>query len=183
MLADAGSLINRPAIQPPAEEGSRPHWSPRAEKNYGQHIDGSGAEAPSIGSPSSSYTSRPAWPLSSVGEAQLLRYYVTHIAPWFDVCDRFQHFSAVIPQRAAFCPPLLQAIFTVAARHLSLSRPGYDPYAADRYHEICLAYLRRVINDPAMVMDENLFAATVVLRFLEEIDSKFNYHFHYTVRS
>ena len=59
---------------------------------------------------------------------------------------------------------------TAMPEHDVFSQQEYDPYAADRYHKKCLAYLRRVIYDPATIMDENLFAATVVLRFLEEID-------------
>src|SRR5947209_1669808 len=37
----------------------------------------------------------------------------------FDLCDPERHFALVVPQRARSCPPLLNAIFTASARHLS----------------------------------------------------------------
>jgi Fungal specific transcription factor domain len=122
-----------------------------------------------LSAPLPGYTDQAAWPLGAVEEAKLVRYYVVHIANWFDVCDQRRHFATVLPQRAAFCPPLMCAIFTVAAHHLSL-RNALDPYIAHRYHEKCLEYLKHVIYDETAVVDENLFAAIIVLRFLEEVD-------------
>ena len=87
----------------------------------------------------------------------------------FDLCDPLRHFALVVPQRAAICPPLLYAVFAVSARHLSRVGP-YDPYAADRYYEKCLNHLTKMMDDEAASMDENLLAATVVLRWLEEIE-------------
>jgi hypothetical protein len=37
----------------------------------------------------------------------------------FDVCDPERHFALTIPRCARSCPPLLNAIFTAAARYLS----------------------------------------------------------------
>ncbi|MCJ1399182.1 hypothetical protein MMC11_002384 [Xylographa trunciseda] len=118
---------------------------------------------------SPTYIETAIWPLSSIEEAKLMRYFVDHLALWFDLCDPLRHFALVVPQRAAICPPLLYAVFAVSARHLS--RIGtYDPYAADRYYEKCLNHLTKMMDDEAASMDENLLAATVVLRWLEEIE-------------
>jgi hypothetical protein len=81
-----------------------------------------------------------------------------------------QHFQVEVPKRAGTCPILLNAIFALAARHLS--RIGnYDSYASNRYHQECLKYLIPMLNNHATIADETLFAATIILRVLEEIDS------------
>lgn len=38
------------------------------------------------------------------------------------------------------------------------------------YHSRCIAHLRLLANEPDAIMDENLLAAAVVLRFYEELD-------------
>lgn len=60
-------------------------------------------------------------------------------------------------------------MFALAARHLS--RTGdYDPLVSNRYHQECLKFLIPVLNDTATISDENLFAATIILRVMEEMD-------------
>ncbi|KIX07884.1 uncharacterized protein Z518_02538 [Rhinocladiella mackenziei CBS 650.93] len=119
--------------------------------------------------------------------ACLMRYYIEHLAPWFDVGDPARHFTLVVPQRARRCPPLLNAIFTAAARHLaSLARyrttdgvisyqnvllPKLTADTAVKYHNACIAYLIKLSSDPEHVRDENLLAAAVILRYYEEIDT------------
>lgn len=39
------------------------------------------------------------------------------------------------------------------------------------YHNRCIAHLRFLASEPDAIMDENLLAAVVVLRFYEELDS------------
>lgn len=39
------------------------------------------------------------------------------------------------------------------------------------YHNRCIAHLRFLACEPDAIMDENLLAAVVVLRFYEELDS------------
>lgn len=41
------------------------------------------------------------------------------------------------------------------------------------YHNRCITHLRRLANEPDALMDENLLAAAVVLRFYEELDSMY----------
>ncbi|EXJ87272.1 hypothetical protein A1O3_04231 [Capronia epimyces CBS 606.96] len=121
--------------------------------------------------------------------ACLMRYYIDHLASWFDVGDPARHFTLSVPQRARRCPPLLNAIFTAASRHLA-SLPQYkttdgvvkyqdvllpklSEETALKYHNACIAYLIKLSSDPEHVRDENLLAAAVILRYYEEIDSSF----------
>ncbi|KAK6387103.1 hypothetical protein LTS17_000369 [Exophiala oligosperma] len=121
--------------------------------------------------------------------ACLMRYYIDQLAGWFDVGDPGQHFALTVPQRARRCPPLLNAIFTAASRHLvnnadyksadglvkynNVPLPKLTPETAVKYHNACIAYLIKLSNDPEYVRDENLLAATVILRYYEEIDTTF----------
>ena len=116
------------------------------------------------------YLDTPVWPLSSREEAWLLRYFVEHLARNFDLTDPYRHFRNIVPQQASTCPTLLNAIFALSARHLS--RIGeYDPLISNRYHQECLKHLIPMLDDSAAaVLDENLFASTIILRHLEEIE-------------
>jgi hypothetical protein len=80
-----------------------------------------------------------------------------------------QHFQVEVPRRAGICPILLNAIFALSARHLS-HIGNYDSFASNRYHDECLKYLIPMLNNTATISDETLFAATIILRVLEEID-------------
>ncbi|KAL2432635.1 hypothetical protein ABEF95_014193 [Exophiala dermatitidis] len=121
--------------------------------------------------------------------ACLMRYYIDHLASWFDVGDPARHFTLSVPQRARRCPPLLNAIFTAASRHLAslpqyrtangvvkyqdIALPNLTEDTAVKYHNACLAYLIKLSGDPEHVRDENLLAAAVILRYYEEIDTSF----------
>ncbi|KAI9820798.1 MAG: hypothetical protein M1827_005169 [Pycnora praestabilis] len=132
------------------------------------------------------YLDQPIWPLANAEEARLMRYFTDNLSIWigqanidthkevltflkFDLCDPVRHFALIVPQRAATCPTLLNAIFAASARHLSRTS-DYNTYEADRYHQECLKHLIPMLDDTAAVFDENLLAATVILRFLEEVD-------------
>ncbi|KAJ9649400.1 hypothetical protein H2199_000175 [Coniosporium tulheliwenetii] len=115
------------------------------------------------------YLDAPVWPLQDREEAQLMRYFIENLARSFDLCDQDRHFALVVPQRAAICPTLLNAIFAASARHLSRIS-DFDPFVSDRYHQECLKHLIPELSDTAAIMDENLLAATVILRFLEEVE-------------
>ncbi|KAF6792052.1 hypothetical protein CSOJ01_14218 [Colletotrichum sojae] len=115
------------------------------------------------------YTDCPVWPIQGRQEATLFRHYVDKLGFWLDACDATRNFETEVPQRAGSCPILLNAIFALAARHLSLTS-AYDSLASNRYHEQCLNYLIPLLDHAGTVSDENLFAATIILRVLEEID-------------
>ncbi|KAI1850308.1 hypothetical protein JX265_002206 [Neoarthrinium moseri] len=103
-------------------------------------------------------------------EAQLFRHYVQRLAVCLDLTDPLRTFELVVPQRATMCPTLLKAIYAISARHLSQTSE-YDPLASNRYHDECLGYLIPMLNNSYTVSDENLFAATIILRMLEEMDA------------
>ncbi|PYH90167.1 hypothetical protein BO71DRAFT_487358 [Aspergillus ellipticus CBS 707.79] len=118
----------------------------------------------------------------SLEEACLLRYF-------FDLCDPNRHFTLIVPQRARTCPPFLDALLSVAARHFSTLPPSDQIAITQRYglptgltiseqstllyHSRCITHLRSVSDDPRTLMDENLLAAVVTLRFYEELDTPF----------
>ncbi|WXC64748.1 hypothetical protein SNK03_010559 [Fusarium graminearum] len=109
------------------------------------------------------------YPLTENHEVRLMQYYITYMCTWFDLCDSRRHFANVVPPRAASCPTLLNAIFALSSRHLSLNA-SYDPYASDRYHQACLKRLSTISSDPSALNDDDLLAATILLRTLEELD-------------
>ncbi|KAI0873771.1 hypothetical protein GGS24DRAFT_376748 [Hypoxylon argillaceum] len=108
-------------------------------------------------------------PLKDRTEAILFRHYIQKIAVCLDCCDPLQHFELIVPERASTCHTLLNAILAIAARHLSHTT-DFDPLASNRYHDECLKYLIPMMNHSSAVADENLFAATIILRMLEEMD-------------
>ncbi|THY33532.1 hypothetical protein D6D00_00956, partial [Aureobasidium pullulans] len=120
-------------------------------------------------SPGVLYTERPIWPLKSSQEAHLMRFFVDRIAPAIDLCDRDRHFALVVPQRASQCPILLNAVFAASARHLS-TISDFDPIVSNKYNQECLKHLIPKLSDAEAITDENLLAATVILRHLEELE-------------
>lgn len=124
------------------------------------------------------YLDAPLWPLQDKEEARLMRYFVEHLAQSFDLTDPVNHFQNVVPQRAALCPTLLNAVFAASARHLSRIS-DYDPLVSNRYHQECLKHLIPMLDDTASILDENLLASTVILRYLEEIEVPLSGALHY----
>ncbi|KAI1118511.1 hypothetical protein F5Y14DRAFT_438495 [Nemania sp. NC0429] len=110
-----------------------------------------------------------ALPLKDRTEAILFRHYIQKIAVCLDCCDPLQHFELTVPERASTCHTLLNAILAIAARHLSHTT-DFDQLASNRYHDECLKYLIPMMNHSSAVADENIFAATIILRMLEEMD-------------
>ena len=111
------------------------------------------------------------------------------------MCDADRHFGLVVPQRAKNCPALLNAIYTASARHLSRldqyrkdnelkylgnRLPELQIETAIEYHTRCIEHLAVVSHDPDAVFDENLLAASVILRLYEEIDG---IYFQYSITS
>ncbi|KAI3559154.1 hypothetical protein CABS02_00129 [Colletotrichum abscissum] len=109
------------------------------------------------------------FPFTQPHEVRLMKYYLEYMCTWFDLCDARRHFAIVVPRRATTCPTLLNAIFALSSRHLSLHEQ-YDPYASDRYHQECLKHLTTISNDSSALTNDDLLAATILLRTLEELD-------------
>ncbi|KAK3402465.1 hypothetical protein B0T20DRAFT_446 [Sordaria brevicollis] len=116
------------------------------------------------------YSTRSAFPIEDPVEAELYRHYVQSLAPWLDLCDPLRSFETLVPQQAAKFPLLLKAIYSFSARHKTLT--GYfDSVRSSEYYDECLTELRDVLAAyDESGADENLFAATIILRVLEEID-------------
>ncbi|KAF9887607.1 hypothetical protein FE257_009820 [Aspergillus nanangensis] len=112
-------------------------------------------------------------PQLELEEACLLRYFVEDLAKWFDLCDPERHFGIVVPQRARTCPPLLNAVLSASARYGLQHSLVIGEETSLRYHSRCISHLRSVSEEPDAIMDENLLAAVVILRFYEELDSPF----------
>lgn len=118
------------------------------------------------------YRDQDAWPLETREEAMLFRHYIQKLSIWLDVCDLCQSFETVVPPRAGRCKVLLNAIFALSAKHLAHTT-AYDPYASDRYHQECLNVLIPILtHEQHTLSDENLFAATIILRVWEEMEVK-----------
>lgn len=105
-------------------------------------------------------------------ESCLFRYFIDFAARSFDLCDLERSFAVIVPCRAMLYAPLKNAMFAISAKQLSLTS-SFDKSISDRYYQKCLATLRPMLNDEAALVDENLFAATVILRNLEEINGIF----------
>ena len=86
----------------------------------------------------------------------------------FDYCTKQKDFSTVVVQAAATSPTLHNAILAVTAKFLSVTR-DFDRFTPDRYQLKCLRTLIPALTAPEAVLDENLFAATVILRFFDEM--------------
>ncbi|TXB96275.1 hypothetical protein FocTR4_00015797 [Fusarium oxysporum f. sp. cubense] len=109
------------------------------------------------------------WPLKDPEEARLMRYFIESVARRFDLCDPKRHFALVVPWRAAFCPPLLDAALALSARCLSRTT-DFDSYISNRYYQRCLNSLISTLELADALKNQDLFAAVVLLRTLEEID-------------
>ncbi|KAJ3534078.1 hypothetical protein NM208_g7694 [Fusarium decemcellulare] len=128
-----------------------------------------GGETSTPAHESSVYRSISVWPLKDPVEARLMRYFIEKVARGFDLCDPERHFALVVPWRAAYCPPLLDAALALSARYLSRTT-DFDSYISNRYYQRCLNSLISTLGIADSLKNQDLFAAVVLLRTLEEID-------------
>lgn len=103
-------------------------------------------------------------PLESTTEARLFLHYIQKLAICLDLCDPQRHFELIVPERAANCDTLLNAILAIAALHLSHTT-DFDKYTSLEYHNRSIEGLKS-----SRISDENVFAAIIILRMLEEMD-------------
>ncbi|UNI22890.1 hypothetical protein JDV02_008734 [Purpureocillium takamizusanense] len=71
------------------------------------------------------------------------------------------------------CPTLLNAIFALTSRHLSLKGKHFDTWISNHYHEQCLKQLSSISSDSQALQNDDLLAATILLRTLEELEVPF----------
>ncbi|KAI1336497.1 hypothetical protein F5Y15DRAFT_418805 [Xylariaceae sp. FL0016] len=179
IFPDTDPLRNKPSPVEPSHTQSQPHKQPHApydglESGSPMSVDpvsmNLNPHTPPLGNVmTSAFCDTAALPLKSRTEALLFRQYIQKLAVCLDLCDPLRHFELVVPERASTCHPLLNAVFAIAARHLSHTT-DFDPLASNRYHDECLKYLIPMMSHASAVADENLFAATIILRMLEEMD-------------
>lgn len=132
------------------------------------------------------------WELPNEKAAVLLRHYVVVLSTWvcftqarsylrtanavqFDLTDPYRHFGVVVPRLAIGCPALQKAILCVSATHLQILT-GDDSYAADYFLQQCLELLIPRLDEEGADKDECLLAASVLLRLIEELQSKTTVH-------
>jgi hypothetical protein len=85
--------------------------------------------------------------------------------------DNERHFGNHVVQRAKKNSTLMNAILALSARHLSRVS-DFDPYVADSYYQRCFETLIPALNDNVSIHDESLLVATIILRLMEEMNSK-----------
>ncbi|CAG8273939.1 unnamed protein product [Penicillium salamii] len=124
---------------------------------------------------------------SQLQESCLMRYFIEELSPWFDHCDELRHFQLVVPRRAENCLALRNAVFAVSARHLC-RLPQYMTSRGIMYHgkhlpeltkTTSLEYLLKCIPElirfheiQDLTHQENIMAATVILRQYEEMEEE-----------
>ncbi|KAJ6049176.1 hypothetical protein N7444_005892 [Penicillium canescens] len=124
---------------------------------------------------------------ADVQESCLLRYFIEELSPWFDHCDDRRQFQLVVPRRAAQCLALKNAVFAVSSRHLS-RLPQYMTPRGIVYrgqalpnlkHTTSLEYMLKCIPELIQFPEiqdprhqENIMAATVILRQYEEMEEE-----------
>ena len=76
-----------------------------------------------------------------------------------------------MPCRARWNDTLANAVLALAARHFSRTST-LDPLVSHQYYQACLQTLIPALGDANAVQNDELFAAVVILRLLEEMDGK-----------
>jgi hypothetical protein len=125
--------------------------------------------------------------VSNITEAMLLRYFIEDLSRWFDLNDPSKYFRITVPQRARTCRPLMNAVLTASARHLTRikryqdydgivryenrSLPDLKVETALYYHNECIKDLINTSSGINVMGTEDFLAAAIILRFYEEVDA------------
>ncbi|KAK3370658.1 hypothetical protein B0H63DRAFT_403383 [Podospora didyma] len=122
------------------------------------------------------YLEKSLLPFIDKSQAFLFRHFVQKLAIWLDLCDPARSFETKVPDRAGNCPILLNAIFALSSRHLGHINNDNPQTTWRTYLSASLSDFQKLWDnhDAAQeaVKDENLFAAIIILRVLEEMDAK-----------
>ncbi|KAK5225501.1 hypothetical protein LTR99_000902 [Exophiala xenobiotica] len=113
------------------------------------------------------YGPRMRLPFQDAQEAMIFQHFLESLAGQLDITDMQRHFAVDVPERALFCPVLLEALLAFSARHLSRTS-NFDSAIADHHHQACVRLMIPMLDQKELVADETLFAATVILRAFEE---------------
>ena len=110
-------------------------------------------------------------PTLSPHEARLMQHFIEHLAPSIDVVCSSQIFGRLVPRMAFQSPVLLTSIFAVASKHISKTK-GVTYPTPETYFQETLDHLIPVLNEPHALVEDYILAAVVILRVMEEMDSK-----------
>jgi len=120
----------------------------------------------------------PSWPLTNPEDARLFRHFIEKLAVWLDLCDPYHTFEITVPQMARNFPVLLNAIFALSARHLGQTHNSNDGrkkrynQLADTHNEACINIMKDLLmSKNQSVWTEHLFAATIILQVMEEMNA------------
>ncbi|KAK4499844.1 hypothetical protein PRZ48_008030 [Zasmidium cellare] len=106
------------------------------------------------------------WPFENYQEALLMQHYTDEIAFWFDGVDGGTHFGRNVPEMAVDSPALLNAIFAISAKHLSL-RGQLSESVSLHYIDACYRALLPDISTKAFHGDH--LAAVLILRLVVQM--------------
>lgn len=143
--------------------------SPHNFRNFGSPRDPSTGRITDI-SPEAAF-SLPTTPTLSPHEARLMQHFIEHLAPSIDVVCRDSIFGRLVPRMAFLSPILLTSIFACASKHMSKTIGMTDP-TPETYFQETLDHLIPVLNEPDALIEDYILAAVVILRVMEEMDSK-----------
>lgn len=102
--------------------------------------------------------------LSKPEEVEYMQVFVEEVGPWMDSMDPFNHFSNIIPYRAARSPMLMNAFLSCGVRHLTLKHPE-DTELEDKaliYYNTASTLLLRNLQNPDRDMVECATTACVL---------------------
>lgn len=146
--------------------------SPHNFRDFGSPRDPSTGRITDI-SPEAAF-SLPTTPTLSPHEAHLMQHFIEHLAPSIDVVCRDSIFGRLVPRMAFLSPILLTSIFACASKHMSKTIGMTDP-TPETYFQETLDHLIPVLNEPDALVEDYILAAVVILRVMEEMDSKYEY--------
>jgi hypothetical protein len=101
-----------------------------------------------------------------------MQHFIEHLAPSIDVVCQDSIFGRLVPRMAFVSPILLSSIFAVASKHISKTIGTTDP-TPETYFQETLDHLIPVLNEPGALVEDYILAAVVILRVMEEMDSKY----------
>ncbi|KAJ2904484.1 hypothetical protein MKZ38_008015 [Zalerion maritima] len=102
--------------------------------------------------------------LTKPEEVQYMQVFVEEVGPWMDSMDRYNHFSNIIPYRAARSPMLMNAFLACGVRHLTLVNPEDEKLDATAlvYYNTASTLLLRNLQNPDRDMVECATTACVL---------------------
>ncbi|KAL2755989.1 hypothetical protein ACRALDRAFT_2072567, partial [Sodiomyces alcalophilus JCM 7366] len=96
-------------------------------------------------------------------EARFVHHYACHLGRWLDCTDASRQFALKVPALVTSSPLLLEAVISLAARHLG------DTEAANTAHDKCISMIIVMLGSDGAWQDDVLLCAIVILRVFEQL--------------